>query len=74
MCHFPPGHAPLLFSTPVSFWGLLRRVHAQAAHDEGLLLHPFHNWYLTTSHTEQDIAIALEATDTAFAKVAASAS
>ena len=36
----------------------------------GVWLHPFHNWYLSLSHTEEDIDEALEATDAAFAHVA----
>ena len=36
----------------------------------GALLHPIHNWFLSTAHTGTDIARVLEATDRAFAVVA----
>jgi glutamate-1-semialdehyde 2,1-aminomutase len=36
----------------------------------GVLFHPYHNWFVSTSHTENDIDRALEATDGAFALVA----
>jgi glutamate-1-semialdehyde 2,1-aminomutase len=37
----------------------------------GVLVHPTHNWFLSTAHTEADIAEVLEATDAGFAHVAA---
>ncbi len=36
----------------------------------GVLVHPYHNWFLSTAHTEQDIEQVLEATDGAFAYLA----
>ena len=38
-----------------------------AAH--GAILHPRHNWFLSSAHTEADIDRALEATDAAFRAV-----
>jgi glutamate-1-semialdehyde 2,1-aminomutase len=35
----------------------------------GALFHPFHNWFVSTAHTNSDIDRALEATDAAFALV-----
>jgi glutamate-1-semialdehyde 2,1-aminomutase len=37
----------------------------------GVLVHPNHNWFLSTAHTETDIAQILEASDGAFAYLAA---
>jgi glutamate-1-semialdehyde 2,1-aminomutase len=37
----------------------------------GVLVHPNHNWFLSTAHTEADIVEILEATDGAFAYLAA---
>jgi glutamate-1-semialdehyde 2,1-aminomutase len=34
-------------------------------------VHPNHNWFLSTAHTEADIVEILEATDGAFAYLAA---
>jgi len=50
-----PGHAAAL-----AFTG--------AAAARGVLLHPVHNWFLSTAHTEQDIADALDRTADAFAE------
>lgn len=36
----------------------------------GVYLHPWHNWFLSAAHTEQDIHEALEVTDLAFAHAA----
>ena len=36
---------------------------------QGVYLHPWHNMFLSIAHTEDDIALALEATDKAFAKM-----
>jgi glutamate-1-semialdehyde 2,1-aminomutase len=38
-----------------------------AAH--GAILHPRHNWFLSSAHTEADIDRVLEATDAAFRAV-----
>lgn len=37
----------------------------------GVYLHPNHNWFISTAHTEHDIARTLEVTDLAFSKVRA---
>lgn len=42
----------------------------QEALRNGLFLHPTHNWFLSTAHTDEEIDRALEATDAAFAAVA----
>jgi glutamate-1-semialdehyde 2,1-aminomutase len=42
---------------------------ADAAVRRGVLLHPAHNWFLSTAHTEADIAEVLDRTDAAFAEV-----
>ncbi len=38
----------------------------------GALFHPYHNWFVSTAHSDDDIDEALEATDAAFALVAKS--
>lgn len=37
----------------------------------GVLVHPWHNWFLSAAHTEADIDLALQATERAFALVQA---
>ncbi|MFC3510489.1 aminotransferase class III-fold pyridoxal phosphate-dependent enzyme [Amycolatopsis halotolerans] len=37
----------------------------------GVYVHPWHNWFLSTAHGDEDIAAALERTDIAFARTAA---
>jgi len=35
----------------------------------GVFFHPRHNWFLTTAHSEQDLAKTLEVTEIAFKAV-----
>jgi glutamate-1-semialdehyde 2,1-aminomutase len=35
----------------------------------GVYLHPWHNWFLSAAHTDDDVDAALLATDDAFAAV-----
>lgn len=37
----------------------------------GVYLHPWHNWFMSAAHTEEDVAKALEGTDLAFAETRA---
>jgi glutamate-1-semialdehyde 2,1-aminomutase len=37
----------------------------------GVWLHPWHNWFLSSAHSDADVAFALERTDAAFAAVRA---
>lgn len=53
-------------------WSVARRW-ASAAVAAGAYVHPFHNWFLGAAHTDADIDRALDATDAAFAAVAAAA-
>jgi len=46
------------------------RVFGAACAARGLYLHPYHNWFVSTAHTEDDIARALEITDEALHEVA----
>ena len=39
----------------------------------GLIVHPWHNWFLSTAHTDAEIDAALRVTDEAFAATRASA-
>ena len=47
--------------TGIAFCGLAAK--------EGVYLHPWHNMFLSTAHTEDDIQRTLEATDEAFQKL-----
>ncbi len=38
--------------------------------ESGILLHPHHNWFICTAHTEKEIQITLEAADIALVEVA----
>jgi glutamate-1-semialdehyde 2,1-aminomutase len=42
-----------------------------AAARRGVWLHPWHNWFLSAAHTEDDVRLALQRTDEAFAAVRA---
>jgi glutamate-1-semialdehyde 2,1-aminomutase len=37
----------------------------------GVWLHPWHNWFLSAAHTDDDVDLALDRTDAAFAAVRA---
>ncbi len=45
------------------------RCFTAAAAAAGVYLHPVHNWFLSTAHTDEEIDLALERTDDAFAAV-----
>ena len=36
----------------------------------GVFVHPSHNWFLSSAHTDEDVSRTLEAMDHAFARVA----
>ena len=63
----PPQMPTLMFEddhraeTGIAFCGLAAK--------EGVYLHPWHNMFLSTAHTEDDIRRTLEATDEAFRKL-----
>ena len=38
---------------------------------QGVFVHPSHNWFLSSAHTAADVAVTLDAMDTAFDRVAA---
>jgi glutamate-1-semialdehyde 2,1-aminomutase len=42
---------------------------SSACLEEGVYLHPWHNWFLSSAHTDADIDRALQGTDAAFAKL-----
>jgi glutamate-1-semialdehyde 2,1-aminomutase len=42
---------------------------AEAAVERGVYLHPWHNWFLSAAHTDDDIDAILVRTDDAFAVV-----
>lgn len=44
----------------------LRHAFARACHEGGLFIHPHHNWFLSTAHTEQDIRLAVDIAARAF--------
>lgn len=65
-----PAQMPMLrfaddldFVTTIAF--------TDAANRRGVLLHPWHNMFLSVAHTDEEIDVALELTDEAFAEVGA---
>ena len=48
----------------------LARMWTNEAVKRGVYLHPVHNWFLSAAHTADDIDLALERTDDAFAELA----
>jgi glutamate-1-semialdehyde 2,1-aminomutase len=42
---------------------------AEAAVERGVYLHPWHNWFLSAAHTDDDVDAILIRTDDAFAAV-----
>jgi glutamate-1-semialdehyde 2,1-aminomutase len=66
------GPDAIPFMTFVADEGSFRRsrVFAAACAARGVYLHPHHNWFVSTAHTDADVARVLEATEEAFREVA----
>ncbi len=45
------------------------RLFCQECYQRGVFFHPFHNWFISAGHTEEDIKQTLDATDAAFKRV-----
>ena len=65
----PPAMPNLRFSDGAP--GEHANIWAEEVLNRGVLVHPTHNWFLSTAHTEADIDQILVATDGAFAALAA---
>jgi glutamate-1-semialdehyde 2,1-aminomutase len=66
-CSGPPALPFMTFRDDRKF--ALSRAFAGACARYGVFLAPYHNWFLSAAHGEQDIGQALDATDRAFAEV-----
>jgi len=45
------------------------RIFCARAYQEGVFFHPYHNWFVSAAHQEEDIEETLEATQKAFETV-----
>lgn len=45
------------------------KLFCQECYQRGVFFHPFHNWFISSAHTEEDIQKTLEATDAAFRRI-----
>ncbi|MBI4830719.1 MAG: aminotransferase class III-fold pyridoxal phosphate-dependent enzyme [Candidatus Lindowbacteria bacterium] len=45
------------------------KVFCEECYQRGVFFHPFHNWFISSAHTEEDIRKTLDATDAAFKRV-----
>ncbi|MBI5118439.1 aminotransferase class III-fold pyridoxal phosphate-dependent enzyme [Candidatus Poribacteria bacterium] len=45
------------------------KVFCEECYQRGVFFHPFHNWFISSAHTEEDIKKTLDATDAAFKRV-----
>jgi glutamate-1-semialdehyde 2,1-aminomutase len=45
------------------------KLFCEECYQRGVFFHPFHNWFISSAHTEEDIKKTLEATDAAFKRV-----
>lgn len=64
----PPSIPFMTFAKDSKF--RMNRAFAGACADHGVFLHPTHNWFVSTAHTDQEIDLALSATERAFDEVA----
>jgi glutamate-1-semialdehyde 2,1-aminomutase len=64
----PPAIPFMTFAGDVKF--RMSRAFAGACADRGVFIHPTHNWFVSTAHTDSDIDAALQATEQAFHDVA----
>jgi glutamate-1-semialdehyde 2,1-aminomutase len=63
----PPALPYLRFSNEHNFLQLQKL--CSLAAQEGVIIHPHHNWFLSGAHTQEDIEEALSAMDRAFGKL-----
>ncbi len=45
------------------------KLFCEECYKRGVFFHPFHNWFISSAHTEEDIKMTLKATDAAFQRV-----
>lgn len=45
------------------------KLFCEECYQRGVFFHPFHNWFISAAHTEEDMKKTLEATDAAFQRV-----
>ncbi len=65
-----PVQMPLLRFVDDDARSTMARTWTNEAVRRGVYLHPVHNWFLSAAHTADDIDLALERTDDAFAELA----
>jgi glutamate-1-semialdehyde 2,1-aminomutase len=65
-----PVQMPLLRFVDDDAASTMARTWTNEAVKRGVYLHPVHNWFLSAAHTSDDIDLALERTDDAFAELA----
>jgi glutamate-1-semialdehyde 2,1-aminomutase len=65
-----PVQMPLLQFVGDDARSTTARAWTNEAVKRGVYLHPVHNWFLCAAHTAEDIDLALERTDDAFAELA----
>ena len=65
-----PVQMPLLQFVDDDARSTMARTWTNEAVKRGVYLHPVHNWFLSAAHTADDIDLALERTDDAFAELA----
>jgi len=65
-----PVQMPLLQFVDDDAVSTMARTWTNEAVKRGVYLHPVHNWFLSAAHTADDIDLALERTDDAFAELA----
>lgn len=65
-----PVQMPLLRFTDDDARSTMARTWTNEVVKRGVYLHPVHNWFLSAAHTPEDIDLALERTDDAFAELA----
>jgi glutamate-1-semialdehyde 2,1-aminomutase len=63
----PPQMPSLSFAGDQNF--AMARVFCAAAVDQGVILHPRHNWFVCSAHTDKDVERVLEATAAGFEAV-----
>jgi glutamate-1-semialdehyde 2,1-aminomutase len=64
------GPEPIPFMTFATEDGWDRsKLFCEECYERGVFFHPFHNWFISAAHTEEDIKKTLEVTDAAFKRV-----
>ena len=66
--HSGPESIPFMTFTTEDCWDR-SKLFCEECYQRGVFFHPYHNWFISAAHTEEDIKKTLDVTDAAFKRV-----